>query len=83
MSSCNDRWLSIVTVSGWPAIRTVVRNTPLNMQEMGASTELVWFKTVRRSIIESSSGIGFAYDVVSLSHPSLLVALVRLGPFAK
>jgi hypothetical protein len=42
MSSWSDRQLSIVTVSGWPAMRTVVRNFPSNMREMGDLNEVAY-----------------------------------------
>jgi hypothetical protein len=41
MSSWSDRQLSTVTVSGWPAMRTIVQNFPSNMREMGDLTWLV------------------------------------------
>ena len=40
MLSRSDRQASVVTLSGWLGARTVERDFPPNMREMGESTEL-------------------------------------------
>jgi hypothetical protein len=42
MWSLSDRQASIVTLSGWFGARTVERDLPPNMHEMGESTELAY-----------------------------------------
>jgi hypothetical protein len=66
MSSWSDRRPSTVTMSGWPAVHTVVRNFPSNMREgdLTASTYL----SVHTSTKASSSREGIVVRC-SLAFP--------------
>jgi hypothetical protein len=75
MLSWSDRQGSIVTMSGWPGARTVERDLPPNMREMGDSTELAYSCPCMRQPTLSEE------HIVSLSHLSL--ALDRSSLFFK
>lgn len=75
MSSWNDRrQSSIVTMSGWPTTRMVVRNLPPNMREVGGSTRPAYLCSCMSTTVSSSG----AYYVVPLSY--LNMGLARLRP---
>jgi hypothetical protein len=48
MKSLSDRQASIATLSSWPGTRTVDRDLPPNMREMGDSIELAYSCSCRR-----------------------------------
>ena len=71
MLSLSNRQSWVVVVSGWFGARTIERDLPLNMREMGDSTELGYLCPCIRQRHESQSR-----DEEQLAHREAHVSLV-------